>query len=135
MLASNELREKFKRQEEKLNDALQEGRHADVVTLAAGMMRGWDALDKSAASAGHSPPSVDYWEVARGDKLYRVVKSSVEASMASVQGNGVSVVSVDELLGVYEHRHEQVYGKEIGKVNITPLPEGLLEKGGDDLGF
>ena len=91
LLVASDLREKFTRQEGKLNDALQEGRHADVVALAAGMARGWEALDKAAVSAGHSPPAVGYWEVVRGGKLYRVVKSSVEASLASVQAFSMSL--------------------------------------------
>ncbi len=53
--APPELVAKFDRQWEKLNAAITDARHEDVVVLAQGTIRGCWALDKAALDAGNVP--------------------------------------------------------------------------------
>jgi len=132
---SDDLREKFKRQYEKLNAAIENGNPSDIMSMAAGAMRGWAAMEAAVKAAGHVPPVPAYWDVTHGGKAYRVVRNTVDTGLDSVTCPDVFVVSVDELIGQYAAVREMVYDGESKSPDIKSLPTSFFRSGGDELGF
>src|SRR5262249_35449828 len=67
LLVSDEQRQRFRRQQRKLDLAIVEGDPVVVEQRAAAMTRGYAALDAEATALGHHPISGDLWETKLGD--------------------------------------------------------------------
>lgn len=79
-----DLADKFRRQAQKLDDALSGTNAQEQLTQIGGMSRAWQALDAKAAAEGVQPAPVDWWEVGLEDGSVAVLLRS-EADWPRVQ--------------------------------------------------
>lgn len=137
-LARGELAEKVQLQVDKLNDAISACDVNAVRDLVAGTIRMYDALEKNAIALGHKPCAPDYWEIKVGAKIYRVVKSVSDARSLHRPGGdkGVCIVTLEELVRMYEHKGNTFLDTIIskGKKELEGLPVSKIDwKKGDSL--
>jgi hypothetical protein len=135
-LAAPVLREKWERQREKLNYAIQRSDLTILSDLIEGTVRGWAALEQAALLAGHKPHDPEFWECVVDGVTYRITRTMAGSrNMAAVPGNG-AVLSLGEIVSVYHYAHSQAFE------NKHPLPgkdivvnEKLFKDGGDPIPF
>lgn len=112
LLAGDELRAKFRRQQATWSEAYQEAWAADmltrgqldkVVAKAGAMQRAWAALDAAATEAGHRPVAPFVWEVrlATGE-VAAFVQTNAEASKVIAEGRYVAVYTAEEIGNVID---------------------------------
>ncbi len=99
------LREKWERQRDKLNDAIERKSVVDVGRHVEATIKGWAALEAEAIKARASRPDAEYWEI-KSDKgnLYRIVKNRADvAAVAAMDGgDSVRVWSLEEVARVLD---------------------------------
>jgi len=82
------LRDKWQRQFDKLNAAIETNNLALLRDLVPGTIRAYAALEAAAIGEGHQPYDPVFWEVALPDRstVVRIVKNDVDASIAKQAG-------------------------------------------------
>ena len=138
-LASPELAVKFEGARQKLEEAIKAQDTDEVVKRAAIMIRGWQALEKAAVDAGHTPLGQGLWQDKSGGKTFTValIREDVDAPALSA-AEPETVVCVEELLVCWQNRYEGV-----GKVKAAfpgatvsdERPRTRLPRGGDEIPF
>lgn len=133
-----DLVQKWDKQWSKLNDATMAGRGSEVVELAPGCIRAWEALEKAALAAGYQPDIGVALEcrMASGSVL-RVCSSPIDARKPVPPGYVVysmeevaRLLEPKQLVNVIEKNAEKFSNKE-----IVPLPKEFFQSGGDPLPF
>lgn len=83
-LVSPDMREKWDRQKQKLDEAIQAKNLTETKNLVEGTIRGYAALEKQALELGHKFQSPDMWEVKHpeNDTVFRIVKNNFDYDMA-----------------------------------------------------
>lgn len=133
-LAPADLQTKWQRQREKLDDAIFQNNTAAIPALVDGTVRGWHALEAAAKAAGHVPYWPDVWEYQIAGRLYRVVKCHADAQAAHRPDKKAYVVTIEEILRVFDARHAKTYNLEVLNTQQHPkLPKEFWENGGDNL--
>lgn len=102
-IADENLKAKVQAQLDKLNEAIQAEDVDALAVLVDGCIRMYDALEKYALANGHKPQAPDYWELKVGSKIYRIVKMVNDHHRAQ-KGEGVEIVSLEELVNLYDKR-------------------------------
>jgi hypothetical protein len=103
LLVSDELREKFRRQLRRFNDAINDNDVERVRQSGPAMRRAWEVLDKAAAEAGQQPIDPDVWEVALSDgRVVALCRNNTDGSAVSRAGRHVDVWTVDEIVHLIE---------------------------------
>ena len=87
-LASPDMQNKWQRQMEKLNDAIQSSNLSDVTGLVQGTIRGYKVLEDHVTALGHKPACPDTWDVQHPEsgRVYRICKNNIDASRATEKG-------------------------------------------------
>lgn len=142
-LASPDLAVKFESARQKLDEAIK-AQDADAVAKRAEiLMRGWQALAKSAGEQGHTPLGDGIWQAKSGGRTYTVVLVREDADAPALSAaEPDTVVSVEELLVCWQNRYESV-GKvkvEFPGASVTDerprtASAGRLPRRGDELPF
>lgn len=112
LLVSDELRAKFRRQQQTWSEAYQAAWAADmltrdqldlVVTKAGAMRRAWAALDAAAEEDGHRPVAPFVWEarLATGE-IAAIVQTNAEASKVIAEGRYLVVYTLEEVANVID---------------------------------
>lgn len=122
LLVEPELAAKWDAQINKLNKAIEQSCLNDVRVYASGMIRAWEALDKS-ASENHKPNKKDVWDVKHPEsgRVYRICKNNIDARGSAEEG--ICVYSLQEVVRILEANQlinvvkEQFPGAEIKEVN------------------
>lgn len=103
LLVSDDLREKFRKQQSRFDAAIMEHDLDGVRKSGAGMKRAWEALDLSAIVGGHQPLEPNVWEVAMPDgHVIAFVQTNAEAAVITRSGRYLEVWTVTEIARVIE---------------------------------
>lgn len=108
-LCSIDLQEKWTRQIDKINNAIQEKDLFTLPDLIDGAIRGYEALEKDALRLGHAPNRNHLYDVQHpvtGNK-YRFVMDNMAAHES--QESGVVVMTLTEVVNLIDAKHEAVY--------------------------
>ncbi len=98
LVVSDDLREKFDRQYEKLNGAIWAGVSREVEIHGPGMIRAWQALDAAATAAGELPLDPVVWEtVTESGTVLAVVRTNADAHAVVASGRAVDVWTMEEV--------------------------------------
>ena len=131
-LASPELLAKWDSHMKQLEDAMIAENVPLVEELVDGGCRGWAALERAAVAAGHVPFEPMVWEVVVGETCYQVVRSNEDAAAAASWAKvDRPVVTLEELVRVYDGRHKAVYGMVEKQSELVPSGRPMDE----ELGF
>lgn len=103
LLVSDELREKFRKQFRRYNEAITEHDVHKVRQAGAAMRRGWEALDREAAAAGCKQLDPEVWEIRMPDgRVAAFCKDNTDAFAATWAGRYVDVWTLDEVARIIE---------------------------------
>jgi hypothetical protein len=103
LLVGDDLREKFRRQLRRFNEAITEHDVYKVRQAGDGMRRGWAALDKAAATAGAGQLDPAVWEVRMPDgRVAAFCRENVDAYAATWSGRYVDVWTMAEVARIIE---------------------------------
>ena len=99
-LVSDEMREKWYRQWNKLNDAIARDDLMEVKELSEGCIRAWASLADAAMKAGHQKYSPDVWECRCQDTgvVYRFVRCLSDAH--AVEAENTSTWTIEEVVRI-----------------------------------
>ena len=95
-LVGTDLREKFDRQMERLNKAIDD--HVDVEHQVDVTMKGLALLERTAIELGHEPLTGEYWEAPMPDgKVLAIVPTDWHVSKVKRENRDMVVYSIDEV--------------------------------------
>jgi hypothetical protein len=115
LLVSDELREKFDRQQAKLNAALSIGTIDAVRHEVRRMHTAWDTLDRVARENGQKPLVPEVWEVLTPDgELIAVTRTTPEATHYARANRAMTVYSLEEIGRLLAH-----YSEKLGLIKAT----------------
>ena len=98
LVVSDDLREKFDRQYEKLNGAIWAGVSREVELHGPAMTRAWVALDAAAFADGQQPLDPVVWETVTDDgTVIALVRTTAEAHAVAASGRKVEVWTMEEV--------------------------------------
>ena len=126
LLCSEELQSKWQRQKEKLQQAVEADRLADVVALVDGSIRAFDAMEKQAIANGHKMHDAEMWDFKHPEDgtVYRIVKNNYDAGIAI--GDGAKVYTLEEVARLL-HKYDNLNAVKdafpdatVMKVTYTP---------------
>jgi hypothetical protein len=122
LLVSDDLREKFRRQLRRFNEAVTEHDVERVRQAGAAMRRGWEALDKAAAEAGAPTLDPDIWEIPLSNgRVVALCRGRADAFAAARAGRHIDVWTTEEIARVIEKFPEIALAKQT-------LPGALVER-------
>lgn len=123
-MVSDDLRLKWDRQVEKVNNAIQDKNPIVLTDLMEGTIRGWKALEDNALASGHSPNDPRYVEYAHpSGTLYKICYASADAKLLAHQATAdCRIVTLQEMANLMNERENQVYGLN---VKIDPVEEKI----------
>jgi len=103
-LVADNLRQKFWRAQEQLNEAIRSNDAEAVSDRAANVLRGLDMLVKAAEKAGERPLEPDVWEctMPSGNGVLRLVRAFPEHSARLEHRDGVVIWTLEEVARVIE---------------------------------
>jgi hypothetical protein len=103
LLVSDELREKFRKQFRRFNEAIQEHDVEKVRQSGGGMRRAWEALDKAATAAGAQQLDPDIWEIQLSDgRVVALCRTRPDAFAIYRAGRHMDVWTTDEIRRLIE---------------------------------
>lgn len=130
LLVDDELREKFRRQQRRFDDALQERDVYKVRQAGAAMRRGWEALDRAAATAGAKQLDPSIWEIQMPDgRVAGFCRDNTDAYAATWSGRYIDVWTIEEIARIIEKFPEIALAKQtfpgatVVNVKHRPLPK------------
>lgn len=136
-LVSKDLTDKWHRQCERLNEAIQTKNLQNVADLTAGCIRGFKMLEDAAVAAGHAPRNPDCWDMVHPDsgRVYRFAKNINDARAA--QEKGVYVYTLEEVVRILEANDmiNKVKGKFPEAVVDRVVPSAFDFNAGDSVEF
>jgi len=113
LLVSNDLREKFRRQLVRFNEAIEEHDVARVRITGAAMQRAWAALDQAATEAGAQLLAPEYWEALLPDgRVIAFCRDNVDAFAVFREGRLMDIWSTNEILQLIKSFPEIVLAKD-----------------------
>jgi len=108
-LATPELAEKWQKQVDKLGEAIRNKNLGELKGLVDGSIRGYEVLEKNAEALGHKPCEPEFWELRKGSRIYRIVKTIGEARQLHKPGNEDTVVmTIEEVVNIFENKHRNL---------------------------
>ena len=119
-LITDELKAKWRTQNERFNDAIGRQDLRDIQNLCEGTIRAWSALEQNAIANGHKPHDAEYWEI-KGDFTYRIYKTHIDARQPSPKGTvSYSLQEVANILQDYQlvNKVKETVGGVL--VNVAP---------------
>lgn len=130
--APAEMQERWQRQVEKLNGAIEALDVALVRQLVEGCVRGYAALE-AAVEASHGPPSGPvFWEYKCGSMIYRVVKGSADARALHNPGEAnVVILSAQEMCERFEMDRQRVFRPRPAEAKKAAETHFDFDKGDD----
>lgn len=134
LLVSDELREKFRRQQRRFNEAIQERDVYKVRQAGDGLRRGWSALNAAATSAGAKELSPLVWEIQMPDgRVAAFCRDNTDAYAATWTGRYVDVWTIDEIARIIERFPEIALAKQTfpGAVLKNIRPKRIAEPIGE----
>ena len=134
--ANSELKEKWAKQNDKLDSAVVARNEQMVSELVDGSIKGWDALEKNAIALGHKPTEAEYWEVRLDSGFHlRICKTGIDARKSVA--DGVYVWSLSEVARVLEKDYTLINQiKDVfPEATVTEVQEPFDFKKGDNVGI
>ena len=108
-LADPALATRFEQARQNFNHALGQESITEVVAKAEDMIRGWKILEKKVLEAGYKPECERVWFMVGDDgKKYAFVNDSSDHVHFD---KDVTVVSMEEVLMVFEAHYKELYGE------------------------
>jgi len=129
-LADADMQQKWNRQLEKLNKAIEDKRLNDVVGLIQGTIRGYKALEDHVKSRGYNPNPPDVWDVQHPEsgQKYRICKNTTDARRSSEKDvvtytlqEVARILESQQLVNVIKERFEGSEIKNIKKKEPEPF--------------
>lgn len=132
---SPELREKWDKQWLKFSTAMLGCQWAEVIDLAQGCVRAWEALDKAARASGFSPDVATAMEARMpSGSVLRVCASAIDARRPTPEG--YIVYSMEQVARILDgHQLVNVIKNTPPAVEDTFKPKPFPAKGGDSIPF
>lgn len=120
-LAEGELAEKWLRQCQKVNEAIEDKNPTLLDDLMNGCIRGWKALEDFALSKGHQPNDPRYVEYQHKDGvIYKICYTDADARlMDRFNGPECRVVTIEEMANLMEERASQAFDIKVNKREKT----------------
>jgi hypothetical protein len=107
-LVSEELRERYYQQRERLNTAIENNDGKQTQAEVEVMCRAYVALEKEAVAMGHKPLSGDYWETIMPDgRVLAITKNHAEAGKVKRDNRELVVFSIQEIANILDARHKE----------------------------
>jgi hypothetical protein len=107
-----ELAEKWQRQVDKLNDAINNADLGGLRALVDGCIRGYSQLEQNAYSLGLKPNETVVFNHTCGSTVYRVVRTVAEARLAMRPGDkNVKIISCEEMCNFFEKEAVRIFCK------------------------
>jgi hypothetical protein len=137
LLVADELREKFRKQLRRFNDAITQQDVHQVRQTGAGMQRGWEALDKAATAADAEPLKEDMWEILLSDgRVVAFCRDNAHAYVTFRSGRLVDVWTPEEIARLIEKFPEIALAKQTfpGATVVSARskqPPGIVDEGGE----
>jgi hypothetical protein len=98
LLVADDLRERFRKQQRRLDDAISQHDLGAVSRAGEAMKRAWSALDQAARAAGHPELQPNVWEVAMPDgRIVAFVQSNAEAAILTRSARYLDVWTAEEV--------------------------------------
>jgi hypothetical protein len=136
LLVDDTLREKFRRQLRRFDQAVAQHDVAQVRISGGAMRRGWEALDKVATEAGKQPLDPEFWEIQLPDgKIIAFCRNKVDAFALVRMGRWLDVWTVEEVAGIIHRFPEISLAKKTfpGLVVVSARPKTISFDGEQDL--
>ena len=131
-LVPPDMAAKFSSAREKLNDAIRDNDLDAVVSKAAVLIRGWQALDKAATEAGHKTYPEGVWSAKHRGTTYTVCLDRADVSkVAKDAADPAHVVTLAELLLVWD----EFQGKRVISEAKSLFPGATVESVKDAKGL
>lgn len=138
LLVSDELREKFRRQMERFNDAISKHDVVKVRISGAATHRAWQALDKAAEDTGQKPLEPEVWELAMpGGRVIVFCRHIHDSYAAYRNGRDIEVWTPDEIIRLIDKYPDIVLAKQtfpgayVQAVRAKSIPNELAESESD----
>lgn len=113
LLVDDDLREKFRRQLRRFDEAIKEHDVHKVRQAGAAMRRGWEALDRVAIAAGAKQLDPMVWEVQMPDgRVAAFCRDNTDAFAATWTGRYVDVWTMEEIARIIENFPEIALAKQ-----------------------
>lgn len=126
--------EKWARQCERLNEAIEKQDLRVLEELCLGTLRGYGALEKNAMERGYKPNEPMFWETSVDGVVYRFVKTYGDAKSLHRPGaHDVVVITIEEAARCLRVLHAKTFNKR-ENVGEKPLDAFDFSKG-DAIGF
>lgn len=137
LLVSDELREKFRRQLRRFNDAIQEHDAGKVKAAGDAMRRGWDALDRHATAEGAPLLDPAVWEIRMPDgRVSAFCRDNAEAHAVTWTGRYIDVWTIEEVARIIEKFPEIALAKQtFPGATVTNMRSKRIPEPYDDLPF
>lgn len=135
LLVSDELREKFRRQQRRFDEAITEHDVEKVRQAGNGMRRGWEVLDKAATQAGATNIDPDIWEIGLSDgRVVALCRSNAEAYAAYQANRKADIWTTDEIKRLIENFPEIALAKSTfpGALIKSAKAKRISEQGEDE---
>jgi len=114
LLVSDELREKFRRQKVRFDEAIQDHDVVRVRVSGAAMRRAWEALDKAAQEAGAKELTPEVWEIETTDgRVIAFCRHFADSYSVFRSGRYVEIWTPEEIVRLIEKYPEIVLGKKV----------------------
>lgn len=114
LLVEDDLREKFRRQQRRFNEAITEHEVHKVRQAGSAMRRGWEVLDAAATKAGAKELELSVWEIRMPDgRVAAFCRDNTEAFAATWTGRYVDVWTVEEIARIIEKFPEIAIAKQV----------------------
>lgn len=130
-LVTQTMADKWQRQMDKINAAIQSSDIAIFPELVDGAIRGCSAMEAEAKALGHNPHDAPLcWTVATpGGNTLAIVRHAKDAGLIKNHGDDVLVWTIDELASLVDGNQlvDIVGRREI--INSPPLPDFDFTKG------
>lgn len=113
LLVSDELREKFRKQVIRLNQAIIDHDLEPLRKSAEAMKRAWVVLESAAIADGRKPLEPDVWEIPMpGGRVVAFTRTNAEAAAVTRSGRYLDVWTVNEIARVIDKFPEIALAKE-----------------------
>jgi hypothetical protein len=113
LLVSNELREKFRKQQKRFNDAITDHNLESVKKSGDAFKRAWHVLGNAAVDAGHFPLRPEVWEISMPDgSVAAFVRTNAEQANITREGRYLQVWTMEEIARVIAKFPEVAIAKQ-----------------------
>lgn len=134
-LVTPDMAAKFASARQKLDEAIRANDLEAVVSKAAVVIRGWQALDKAATEAGHKTYPEAVWSKQHRGTKYTIVLDRADVNkVAKDSKDPDNVITLDELLVVWDDFQGRRFVQETKTLFPGATVEGIKELD-DDIPF